>query len=166
MSVPGQSPAMTCTPRHDLNETPFPVTFSSVQSVPLQKPPTIHLGHQVYNHPTPWSKIDEHQKRERCSMSSTSTDSSRRMAAPHPGPGPTHIHSTPFPPQSFRAEGGTMEFSRSTRACPNQYTRPSRREMAEMSATYHQTFEEDDCSETREDRAIWIVVCYTHRPPS
>jgi hypothetical protein len=52
-----------------------------------------------------------------------------------------------------------METWRATRAYPNQYTRPSRSEMAEINAAYHQSQQEDRSSESSEDHAIWIVVC-------
>jgi hypothetical protein len=157
MASLGPSPAVTYTPHYDQSGPAIPNSPSPVHSLPLRQPPTAHLGQQVYNDSSHQSRTYDHLKREHGSFSSASTDSSLHTT-PHHRVDPMHVYSNTFS-LSSQAEGGSMETWRATRAYPNQYTRPSRCEMAEINAAYHQSQQEDSSSENSEDHAIWIVVC-------
>jgi hypothetical protein len=89
-------------------------------------------------------------------MSSESTDASRH-GAPRPRGGSINLYSPTFA-LSSQVERGTLEATPSTRAVSNQYTRPSRSEMAETNAAYQYSQGEDDASEIMEDYAIWVLV--------
>lgn len=156
MSSQGCSSAMTYTPKHDQSGGGIHIPSSSLSSPP-RKPPAIYLGRQqLYNQSISNQQIHDHLKREHESISSTSTDSSPKSVA-HSRADPMHIYAPTFS-LSSQAELGTLEIPRSTRAYPNQYTRPSRSEMAEINAVYHHSHEEDELSEQSEDHAIWVVV--------
>jgi hypothetical protein len=156
MSSRGHSPPVTYTPNYYQNARFSPISTSFSQSIPLRQPPTVYLGQQVHNHPSQQSQAYDHLKREHGSISSASTDSSRQTT-PHPRAGPLHIYSATLS-MSSEAEEGSLETPRQSRAYPNQYTRPSRSEMAEINAAYQQSLEADDSSENSEDHAIRILV--------
>lgn len=158
MSSQGHSPSMTYTSNDYQGGRAIPIPHSSVQSIPLRMPPTVYLGQQVHNLSLQHLQTYEHLKRERGSISSASTDSSPH-AATNPRTDPIHIYSPTFS-LSSQAEEGTREMPRSTRAYPNEYTRPSRSGMVEINAAYQQSHEEDGLSESPGDHVIWIVVCY------
>lgn len=157
MSTKVHSHDVTCTPIYHQTRPAMTTSLSSAQAVPLRQPPTVYLGQQVYDPSSQPSQINEHQKREHGSISSTSTDSFQQNAALQPRPDPIHIYSNSFSLTS-QAESSSLETPRVTRAYPNQYTRPSRSEMAEINAAYYHSHAEDDSSETSADHAIWIVM--------
>jgi hypothetical protein len=134
------------------------VPNSSAQSTPLRNPPAVYLGQQVHKPALPCLQPYEQLKREHGSISSASTDSLRHTAT-NSRLDPIHIYSPDFA-LSSQAEQGTLKMPRSTRAYPNQYTRPLGSEMAEINAVYQQSHEEDELSETSEDHAIWVAVSY------
>ena len=110
----------------------------------------------MYNQSNPKQQSHNQLKREHGSISNTSTDSFPQNTA-HQRADPMHIYAPTFS-LSAQAEQGTLEIPRSTGAYPNQYTRPSRSEMAEINAVYQHSHEEYELSEQSEDHAIWVVV--------
>jgi hypothetical protein len=149
---------MICTHNSHQSGRKTSITYSSAQSTPLRTPPTVYLGQQVHKPSLQQPQTYGQLKREHGSISSASTDSLRHTTT-NTRVDPIHIYSPHFA-LSSQAEQGTLEMPRSTRAYPNQYTRPSRSEMAEINAVYQQSHEEDELSETSEDHAIWIAVSY------
>lgn len=156
MSSQGHSPPIAYTPDYHQSEQAVP-TPSSDPSITLRNLPAVYFGQPIHNRAKQQVQACDHSKRDHGSLSSASTDSSCGTT-PRPRSGPIHIYSPTFS-MSSRAEEGSLENSSLARAYPNQYTRPSRSEMAEISAAYQQSHEDDDSSETSEDHAIWVLVC-------
>ena len=161
MSPQGHPPSMVFpSNHHHPNGRPIPTAHFSVEFVPLQKPSTVYIGQQVYTHSLEHPPTCGHPKTRNGSISSASTDSAHQTTT-HSRADPMHIYSPSFP-LSSQAEQGTLGVLGSARAYPNQYTRPSRSEMAEINAAYQKSHKEDDLSEDLEDHAMWIVVgCYS-----
>jgi hypothetical protein len=156
MSSSIHTPSMTYTPNHHPSGRKTSVPHSAAQPTPLRNPPAVYLGQQVSKPVLPCLQPYEQLKREHGSISSASTDSLRRTA-PSSMSDPIHIYSPGFA-MSSQVEQGTQKMPQSTRSYPNQYTRPSRSEMADINAVYQQSHEEDELSETSEDHAIWVAV--------
>jgi hypothetical protein len=160
MSGREDPPSITYVPKRQNKQTSA-TSPSSVHTAPIRHPPTAHLGHPVYIHSTQPPHTYEHLKREHGSVSSGSTESSRQPT-PRPKVAPIQIYSPTFS-LSSQAEEGSLETARSTRAYPNQYTRPSRSEMAEINAAYQYSQEDEDNPDDPKDHAIWVLVsCPSH----
>ncbi len=159
MSSQGHSPPVASASKPDQSGRGIRIPDPSLPSPP-RKPPTLYLGRQqIYNQTMPNQQVHDQLRREHDSTSSTSTDSGPQNTA-HERADPMHIYAPAFS-STAQAERGTLEIPRSTRAYPNQYTRPSRSEMAEINAVYQHSHEEYELSQQPEDHAIWVVVsCY------
>ncbi len=157
MSSRGHSASVIDTPGYQQSRPAIPISRSSVHSIPIQSPPTVYLGKQLYSPSSQQAQAYGHLQREHGSISSALTDSSPHTI-PRQTAGTIHIYS-PTLSLSSQPEEGPLETPRAMRAHPNQYTRPSRREMAEINAAYQQSCEEDDFSEISEAHAIRILVC-------
>lgn len=151
---------ITSTPARPHTERGIPA--SSAQSIPFRYPPSACLGRQTCGWSNQQLHIRDQMKTEHGSISSESTDSSSQTKS-HQRAGPIQMYSALFS-LSPRAEDGALESPRSTRAYPNQYTRPSKCEMAEINAACQHSQESDDNPPNSEDHAIWILVCLS--PPS
>ena len=160
MSSPGQPAGVDYTPDYH-RRGPAISDTSSVQSIPPRHPPIAYFGQPAHSDSNQQWQTYDYLKREHGSLSGTPTNPSRQNT-PHPRAGLINIH----PPNlsvTFGAEEGSLENPRPARAYPNQYTRSSRNQMAEINAAYHKSYEDDDSSVASEDHAIWILVCFLTR---
>lgn len=156
MSPPGQPPGVGYTPDHHRSGTAVPIT-SSAQSIPLRHPPTVYSVQPVHNDSNQQWHTYDYSKRQNGSLSCASTEPSRQNT-PRPRDGLSNIHS-PNLSVTFGTGESSLENPR-LQAYPNQYTRTSRSEMAEVNAAYHKSYEDDDSSAASEDHAIWVLVCF------
>jgi hypothetical protein len=136
---------------------PNPSFIPSVsQWTALRHPPSAHLGHHTHGRSNQQVHLYDLTRKGPGSLSSASSNSSSHTASYLPA-GPARIYTQPSVLFSH-LERGASDSPRSPRAYPNQYTRASECEMAEINAARRHSRESHDDPSRSDDHAIWILV--------